>query len=118
MSDLKARANSHDEIDGLDESAVGVPAPNTASGFTTDYSLPTVVPKRIHPLAVMALILAFLIPIVAIPQAHKVIRKLQHDGGRGRGVAQAAIVIGYLNILLFALVGLNVAVAAFLHTAT
>jgi len=118
MSDLKASASSHDEMDGLDESAVGVPAPNTASGFTRDYSLPTVVPKRIHPLAAMALMVAALIPILAMPQAHKVIRKLQHDGGRGRGVAQAAIVIGYLNILLFALVGLNVAVAALLHSAT
>jgi hypothetical protein len=116
MSHLKARPLSDDEVDGLDESAVGVPAPHTASEYTADYAMPTVVPRRVHPLAVVSLILAFVLPIVAIPVAHKVTRTLQHNGGRGRAVAQAAIVIGYLNILLLALLTLNVAVAVFLHT--
>ncbi|MET3565735.1 MULTISPECIES: DUF4190 domain-containing protein [unclassified Leifsonia] len=117
MSHLKARPLSDDEVDGLDESAVGVPAPHTASEYVADYALPTVVPRRVHPVAVVALILAFLLPIVAIPLAHKITRTLQHDGGRGRAVAQTAIVIGYLNILLLALLSLNVAVAVFLHSA-
>jgi hypothetical protein len=105
----------NEEVDGLDEAADGVPNPNTASEFTTDYALPTVVPKRVRPLAVVALVLAFVLPIVAIPLAHRVIRTLQHDGGRGHGVAQAAIVVGYLVILIIALVGLNIVVALVLH---
>lgn len=115
MSHLKARPVGDDEVDGLDESADGVPAPHTASEYAADYAMPTVVPKRVHPLAVVALVLAVVLPIVAIPLAHKVTRILQHNGGRGRAVAHAAIVIGYLNILLLALVCLNIAVAVFLH---
>jgi len=117
MSHLKTHPLSDDEVDGLDESAAGVPAPHTAFEHVTDYALPTVVPRRIHPGALVALILAFLLPIVAIPLAHKITRTLQHDGRRGRAVAHAAIVIGYLNILLLALLSLNVAVAVFLHPA-
>ena len=104
-----------DEVDGLDESAVGVPAPNTAVEFTSDFSLPTVVPKRVHPLAVIALCLAFLVPMVAIPLGHRVTRILQHGGGRGRSLAHAAIVIGYLNVLLLALIAVNVVAAIILH---
>ncbi|MFP3467080.1 DUF4190 domain-containing protein [Leifsonia sp. SIMBA_070] len=116
MPDLRTGGRSNDEIDGLDESADGVPVPNTASGFAADFSLPTVVPRRAHPLAILALVLAFIVPIVAIPLAHRITRKLQHEGGRGRALAHAAIIIGYLNILVIALVVLNVAVAGLLHT--
>ncbi|MGO4534774.1 hypothetical protein [Leifsonia sp. 2MCAF36] len=115
MPDLSARDQEEDEVDGLDEPAVGVPAPNTAVEFTSDYALPTVLPKRVHPLAVVAALLAFLMPFLAIPLAHRVTRTLQHEGGRGGALAHAAIVMGYLNILLLALIGLNVAAAAFLH---
>ncbi|MGN6760737.1 MAG: hypothetical protein ACTHJI_05345 [Leifsonia sp.] len=117
MSDLKVHPLSQDEVDGLDESAVGVPVPNTASGFVTDFALPGVLPKRVHPLAVVALVLALVLPFVAIPVAHRVIRTLQHEGGRGLAVAQAAIVVGYIDILLWALVCLNLAVAVLLHPA-
>ncbi|MGO4301753.1 hypothetical protein [Leifsonia sp. RAF41] len=115
MPDLRAHARDHDEVDGLDESAGGVPAPNTAAEFISDFALPTVVPQRVHPLAVMALLLAFLVPMVAIPVGHRVARTLQHDGGRGRALLQAAILISYLNILLLALIGLNLAAAVLLH---
>lgn len=117
MSDLKVRPLIQEETDGLDESAVGVPAPNTASGFVTDFALPAVLPKRVRPAAVVALVLALVLPFVAIPVAHRVIRTLQHEGGRGLAVARAAIVIGYLDILLWALVCLNLAVAVLLHPA-
>jgi hypothetical protein len=116
MPDLVAHAPVSDEVDGLDESAVGVPAPNTAVEFASDFALPTVVPKRVHPLAVVALFLAFLVPVVAIPLGHRVTRTLQHDGGRGGALAHAAIVIGYLNVLLLALVALNVLAAIVLHS--
>lgn len=111
MSDLKTRPVSNEEVDGLDEASAGVPTPHNASEFTGDFALPTVLPKRVHPLSVLSLILAFLLPVVAIPLGYHVVRKLQHDGGRGVAVAQVAIVIGYLNILLIALVSVNVAVA-------
>lgn len=117
MPDLKARPLSEDEIDGLDESSTGVPAPNTASGFVTDFALPEVVPKRVRPMTVATLVLALVLPFVAIPLAHTLIRRLQHDGGRGTAVARAAIVVGYLDVLLWALVGLNLAVALLLHPA-
>lgn len=113
VPDLKVRVLSEDEVDGLDESSTGVPAPNTASGFAAEFSLPTVVPRRVAPLAVVTLVLAFIIPVAAIPLAHIVTRSLQHDGRRGRGVAHAAIVVGYLNILLMALVAVNLVVALF-----
>jgi hypothetical protein len=120
MSDLRAPtpalAEVNDEVDGLDESAVGVPSPNTAVEFASDFVLPTVLPKRVHPLAVIALFLAFLVPVVAIPLGHRVTRTLQHDGGRGGAVAHAAIVIGYLNVLLCALIVVNVAAAVVLHS--
>lgn len=105
---------SDEEIDGLDESPVGVPAPNTASGFAMEFSLPTVVPRHVHPLAVIALLLAVVLPIVAIPLAYRVLRTLQHDGGRGRAIAQAAIIVGYLDILLVALIAVNIVVATFI----
>lgn len=114
MSDLKTRPVSDDEVDGLDEAPAGVPTPHNASEFTGDFALPTVLPKRVHPLAVLSLIFAFLLPVAAIPLAYHVVRKLQHDGGRGVTVAQVAIVIGYLNILLIALVGVNIVVAVLL----
>lgn len=116
MSDLRVSAPVNDEVDGLDESSVGVPRPNTAVEFTSDYALPTVVPTRVHPLAVVALLLAFLFPIVAIPLGHRVTRTLQHDGGRGGALAHAAIVIGYLNVLLVALIVVNVAAAVVLRS--
>ena len=65
----------------------------------------------------LALVLALVLPFVAIPVAHRVIRTLQHEGGRGLAVAQAAIVVGYIDILLWALVCLNLAVAVLLHPA-
>lgn len=114
MSDLKIRPVSHDEVDGLDEATVDVPTPHNATEFTGDFALPTVLPKRVHPQAVISLILAFLLPVVAIPLAYHVVRRLQHGGGRGVAVAHAAIVIGYLNILMIALVGVNVVVAVLL----
>lgn len=120
MSDLKAHTSSTtppkpDELDGLDESTAGVPAPNAAAEFTGDYAMPAVVPRRVHPLAVLAVILALPLPFVAIPLAHWTMRRLQHSGGRGRSVANAAVIVGYLSTLLLALVALNIAVAAFLH---
>lgn len=117
MTDLKSRIDTglSDEVDGLDESSDGVPAPNPASEFASDFSLPAVVPKRVHPGAVVALVLAFLLPMVAIPLAHRTARRLQQEGGRGRSLAHAAIVIGYLDILLIALVGVNLAAALLLH---
>lgn len=111
MSDVKIRAVISDEVDGLDESSAGVPAPHSASDLVDDFVLPTVLPKRVHPLAVVALALALVLPVAAVPLAHHVIRKLQHVGGRGVAVAQAAIIVGYLNILLIALVSVNIAVA-------
>src|ERR1700712_198819 len=116
MSDLSASAPVNDEGDGLDESAVGVPAPNTAVEFTSDFVLPAVVPKRVHPLAIIALFLAFLVPVVAIPFGHRGSPTRQHDGGRGGAVAHAAIVIGYLNVLLVALVVVNVVAAVVLRS--
>ncbi len=117
MSDLK-RASGLDEVDGLDESAEGVPAPHTASEFVADYVLPAVVPRHTSFVAVLALALSFVIPVGGIVLGHRVIRKLQHDGGRGRSVAQAAVVIGYLNVLLLALIAVNVVAAmAFGHAA-
>jgi len=112
MSDLKAHPLSDEEVDGLDEAAAGVPAPNTASAFAAEYALPTVVPRHVHPLAVVSVLLAVLMPIVAIPLAHWVMRRLQHHGGRGLAVVRTAIIVGYLNILLLALIGVNVLVAA------
>ncbi|WP_431219464.1 hypothetical protein [Leifsonia xyli] len=85
MPDLRASRPISDEIDGLDESVEGVPEPNTASEFTADYALPTVVPKHVRPLAVVALILAFTVPVVAIPLGHRVLRRLQHEGAAGGG---------------------------------
>ncbi|RDV43544.1 hypothetical protein DOE76_16485 [Leifsonia sp. ku-ls] len=114
MSDLKTRPVIHEEVDGLDESPVGVPSPHTASESAGDYVLPTVLPKRVAPLAVLSLVLAVVFPFAGVPLAYHVVRKLQHDGGRGVSVAQAAIVIGYLNILLIALVSVNIAVALLL----
>ena len=111
MSDLKTRPVSYDEVDGLDEASAGVPTPHNASEFAGDFALPTVIPRRAHPLAVIAFIMAFVMPVVAIPLAHHVLRKLQHEGGRGATVARAAIATGYLSLLLIALVGVNVAVA-------
>jgi hypothetical protein len=59
-------------------------------------------------------VLSVVAPFVAIPLAHVVIRRLQHDGGRGLGIAQVAIVIGYLTLLVIGLVVLNLVVALFL----
>lgn len=111
MSDLKIRTVIYDEVDGLDESSAGVPTPHSASDPAGDFAMPTVLPQRVHPLAVLALALALILPVVAVPLAYRVTRKLQHDGGKGAGVSQAAIIVGYLNILLVALVSVNIAVA-------
>jgi len=111
MRDLSTPVLTEDEVDGLDESSAGVPTPNAAAEFASDYSMPTVVPRRVHPLAVASLVCAFLVPIVAIPLAHGVTRRLQHHGGRGVAVAHAAIVVGYLNLLVLALITVNVVVA-------
>ena len=73
-------------------------------------------PRRVHPLAVLALVFAVVLPFVAVPLGHRVLRRLQHDGGRGRALAQAAIVLGYLMCLLLALIGVNVVIALLLHT--
>ena len=106
----------NDEVDGLDEAGAGVPEPNAAAGFSCDFVLPTVVPRRVHPLAIVALLLAFLIPVAAIPLGHRVTRTLHQGGGRGGGIAHAAIVIGYLNLLLLALIVVNVAAAVLFHS--
>ena len=108
-----SRLDAHpaEETDGLDEASANVPAPNAASEFTTDYALPGVVPRRVDALAWVAFVLAFCLPFVAIPLAHRVIRRLQHDGGRGRRLAQAAVLVGYLCILALAFLALNVVIA-------
>ena len=105
-----------DEVDGLDECAVGVPEPNDASGFAADYAMPTVMPQRVRPLAIVALLLAFVAPFVAIPLGHVLLRRASQDGRHGRRIAQLTIIVGYLMTLLLALIGLNVVVALFLHT--
>lgn len=100
-----------DEVDGLDETSDGVPKPNTASDFVADYALPAVVPRHTSAGAILAMALAFLLPPAGILVGHRVIRKLQHDGGRGQSVAHGAIVIGYLNVLVVALIVVNVVAA-------
>jgi hypothetical protein len=111
MHDLRTPLLGEDEADGLDETSTGVPSPHAASEFSSDYALPTVVPKRVHPVAVVSLLCAVVLPFVGIPLAHWVIRKLQHNGGRGAAIAHTAIVVGYLSLLLLALVVVNVVVA-------
>ena len=54
---------------------------------------------------------AVVVPPVAIPLAYLVVRKLRREGGRGTGVAHAAIVVAYLVMLVMALLGLNLLVA-------
>lgn len=108
------RALTGEETDGLDETAGGVPAPHTASESAAEFSLPRVVPRRVHPLSVVALLLSVVAPFVAIPLAHAVVRRLRHHGGRGHRIAQAAVVIGYLTLLMLALVAVNIGVALLL----
>lgn len=115
MPDLRAVAFADDEVDGLDECATGAPEPNGASAFAAEFAMPPVVPQPVRPLAIVALLLAFVVPFVAIPLGHSVLRT-SHDG-RDRRIAQASIIVGYLTTLLLALVGLNLVVALFLHTA-
>ncbi|MFF9564464.1 hypothetical protein ACF1AJ_14055 [Leifsonia sp. NPDC014704] len=104
----------YDEVDGLDETSAGVPIPHSASDRAGDFAMPTVLPKRVPPLAGLALALALVLPVVAVPLGYHVTRKLHRVGGKGVAVAQAAIIVGYLNILLITLVSLNVAVAVLL----
>ncbi|MEV8213461.1 hypothetical protein [Leifsonia sp. NPDC077715] len=74
-------------------------------------------PQRARPLAIVALLLAFVVPFVAVPLGHVLMRSVPPVGHHTRRIAQATIIAGYLMTLLLSLIGLNLVVALVFHSA-
>ena len=61
-------------------------------------AVPQAVP-RTNTLAVVALILGFVMPLLAIPVAHVARRQIGRTGERGDGLALVGLVLGYLGLV-------------------
>ena len=73
------------------------------------YSLPPATPyapagapleERTNVLAIVALVAAFVVPLVGIICGHIALSQIKRTGERGRALAIWALVLGYLGILL------------------
>ncbi len=69
---------------------------------TAEQPASPVAPGRTDPIAVAALVSAFLVPIGAIVLGHVALGRIARTGEQGRGLAIAGLVIGYSTITLLA----------------
>jgi hypothetical protein len=60
---------------------------------------------RTNSLAVAALVLGFVFPLLAIPIGHTALSQIRRTGEQGGGMAMAGLILGYISIL-FAIVAL------------
>jgi hypothetical protein len=54
---------------------------------------------RTNPLAIVALVLGFVFPLLAIPVGHIARGQILRTGERGDGLALAGLVLGYLGLI-------------------
>jgi hypothetical protein len=67
--------------------------------------------SRVNPLAVVALVLGLVLPVLAIPVGHYAHQRIAQTGERGDGLALAGLVLGYLGLIAVVLG----AIAVFAH---
>jgi hypothetical protein len=55
---------------------------------------------RTNPLAVIALVLGFVFPLLAIPVGHVARRQIVRTGEQGDGLALTGLIFGYLGLIV------------------
>lgn len=83
------------------------PAVQTAS---TDVAVAN--SDRTNTMAIIAFVSVWFISIVGIVLGHMALSEIRRTGERGRGLAIAALVLGYASVALLAVIGIALAVAA------
>lgn len=80
---------------------------------TTDIRSPqTAPPAGTNPLAIVALVAAFLFPLAAIVCGHISLGQIRRSGQNGRGLAKTGLVLGYVFLALGTLIVILSSIAA------
>jgi hypothetical protein len=75
--------------------APGYPAGQAAPVYPAAPAAGPAVPVASNPLPLIALIAAFLVPLVGIICGHISLAQIKRDGRSGKGLALAAVILGY-----------------------
>lgn len=109
--------NSSDTPDGYNPVAPPVPAmpqggfgnyhsedPAQQLGGPYRMEAPKPVAPKTNTLAIVSLVSAFLVSLVAVITGHIALRQIKRTGESGRGLALAGVVLGYLGLVIGAIV--------------